>query len=324
MKHGTIRRVCSIVIGLAAVGGCQDREQGDQRAAGDKISLAFVTNNPSDFWKIATKGVEKAEKEFGVKCEVRLPPNGSAAEQKQITEDLVAAGIKGMAISPVDPANQTEMLNAACERMHVICHDSDAPDSKRMCYVGTINYKAGLEAGKLVKEVLPDGGKIMLFVGTLDASNARERRRGLMDAIKGTKIEVIDTRTDDTDRVRAKANVEGTLTAHPDVACLVGLWEYNGPAILNAVRDAKRAGLIPVVCFDENAKTLEGIRDGHIHATVVQSPYDFGYHSVRILAAVAKGDMSVVPENKIYEVPVKVIRKDNVEAFRKKLEALLQ
>lgn len=302
---------------VAGIGtGCEDQ------SAPSEPFFAFVTNNPSDFWKIASKGVEKAEKEFGVRCEMRLPID--TADQKRIVEDLITRGVTGMAISPIDPANQTELLNRACERMHVICTDSDAAESNRLCYVGTINYEAGRQAGELIKEVLPDGGKIMIFVGTLDAQNAQDRRRGLMDVIKDTRIEVIDTRTDNTDRARAKQNVEDTLTSYPDVAALVGLWEYNGPAILNAVMDAGRAGKIPIVCFDENADTLQGVRDGTIHATVVQSPFDFGYHSVRILKALADGDTSVIPENKIYEVPVKVIRQSNVDEFQKQLQALMQ
>ena len=86
------------------------------------------------------------------------------------------------------------------------------------------------------------GGRIALFVGKLDARNAQERLQGIKEAIAGSKIEIIDVRTDDTDQVRAKANVSEMLVSHPDVAALVGLWSYNGPAILNAVRDAGRIG----------------------------------------------------------------------------------
>src|SRR5215207_1535423 len=47
--------------------------------------LAFVTNNPSDFWTIARKGVEKADGELAdVTAEFKMPPNGTAAEQRQI------------------------------------------------------------------------------------------------------------------------------------------------------------------------------------------------------------------------------------------------
>src|SRR5207244_5379388 len=55
--------------------------------------------------------------------------------------------------------------------------DSDAPDSNRMAYIGTDNIAAGKQAGALIREALPNGGKIMLFVGKIDAQNAKERDR---------------------------------------------------------------------------------------------------------------------------------------------------
>ena len=117
----------------------------------------------------------------------------------------------GIAISPVDPANQTAMLNDAAKQALVFTHDSDAPDSKRECYVGTDNVAAGRQAGELIKEALPQGGKIAIFVGKLDARNAQERLQGIKEAIAGSTIEIIDVRTDDTDQVRAKANVSEML-----------------------------------------------------------------------------------------------------------------
>jgi ribose transport system substrate-binding protein len=43
--------------------------------------------------------------------------------------------------------------------------DSDAPDTSRVCYVGTDNVAAGRQAADFIKQALPDGGKIMVFVG---------------------------------------------------------------------------------------------------------------------------------------------------------------
>ncbi|MEX2215835.1 MAG: sugar-binding protein [Phycisphaeraceae bacterium] len=282
---------------------------------GKQPDVAFVTNNPSDFWQIAKAGVQKAEKEFGIVCEIRMPANGTAQEQKQIVEDLIARGIKGMAISPKDSANQTDLINSACAKMNVLCHDSDAPATNRLAYVGSNNVTAGHAAGELVKEILPDGGKIVLFVGSKDAQNAQERIAGLRKAIEGTNIEVVDVRTDETDRVKAQNNVADTITNSPDVKCFVGLWSYNGPAILEAVKKANKLGQIHIVAFDEEDATLQGVKEGHIHATVVQDPYMFGYESVRILAQLMKKEDPKIPANKIIEVPVKKIKKDNVDAY---------
>jgi ribose transport system substrate-binding protein len=231
---------------------------------GGTVNVAFVTNNPSDFWQIAKAGVTKAEAEFGVTCDFQMPPEGTAADQQRIVEALMAKGVKGMAISPNDPANQTDLLNRVAAQMPLITHDSDAPNSKRLAYVGTNNYKAGQEAGKLIKEVLPNGGKIMLFVGRIDAQNALERSNGIKDTLKGTNIQVLDIRTDGTDRAKAKSNVEDTIARYPDIGCLVGLWSYNTPSIISAVKDAGKAGTIPIVGFDEEDDTLQGVLDGHV------------------------------------------------------------
>ena len=69
--------------------------------------------------------------------------DGTAAEQQRIIDDLLAKGIKGIAISPVDPANQTAMLDRAAAQAVVVTQDSDAPTSKRECYIGTDNVAAG-------------------------------------------------------------------------------------------------------------------------------------------------------------------------------------
>ncbi len=237
-------------------------------------------------------------------------------------EDLLAKGVDGIAISPVDPANQTAMLDDAAQRTLVFTHDSDAPASKRECYVGTDNVAAGRQAGELIKSVLPQGGKIMLFVGQIDARNAQERLQGIKETIAGTKIEILDVRTDDTDRVRAKANVAETLVAHPDVAALVGLWSYNGPAILNAVRDANKIGQVPIITFDEEDETLTGVKSGAIAGTVVQQPFEFGYQAMTLMAKVLAGDRSGIPPSRQVFIPTRVLRQNDVDEFRKKLTEL--
>jgi len=288
-----------------------------------KTRLAFVTNNASDYWTIARKGVEKADAELdNVTVDFKLPGEGTAAEQKRIIDDLISTGINGIAISPVDPDNQTQLSNDTAKKALVITQDSDAPNSDRALYIGTDNVAAGRQAGDLVKEALPNGGKIMVFVGKSDARNAAERFQGLRESLQGSKVEIIDIRTDDTDRARAKTNAADTLTKYPDIAGMVGLWSYNGPAILNAVKDANKVGQVKIVCFDEEDETLAGVKEGSIYATVVQQPFEFGYQSVKLMAQILGGDKSAIPANKIINVPTLVIKKDSVEEFQKKINQL--
>jgi ribose transport system substrate-binding protein len=292
--------------------------------AQEKKTLAFVVNVPADFWTIARAGTDKAQAELpNYNIEFYIPGEMSAAAQKKILEDLLAKGVAGVAISPVNPDDSTAILNEVASKAVLITHDADAPASNRLMYVGTDNVAAGRQAGELMKKALPDGGKAMLFVGTMDAANARERSQGIKEAIAGTKIEIIDIRTDGGDQAKAKANVEDTLTKYPDIDLLVGLWAYNTPQIYNAVKALGKAGSVKIVGFDEDQQTLKGVAEGVIDGTVVQQPFEFGYQSMINMAKLIEGDKSVIPENKLQIVPTQIVDKSNVKDFGDNLKKLL-
>lgn len=318
--------VCTLLLALV-IAGCKPSNSGGSgtnTGAGTKHKLAFVTNNASPFWVIARKGTEKAAQDIpNIEVEFRIPSDSTAAEQQRIIDDLLAKGIHGIAISPVDPANQTQLLNRAAEQTLVVTQDSDAANSNRVCYIGTDNVAAGRQAGELVKEALPQGGKIMVFVGVLDAANAQQRNQGLKEALAGSNIQIIDVRTDNTDRVRAKSNAADTLVNHPDIAGMVGLWSYNAPAILLAVKEANKVDKVKIIAFDDEDETLGGIKEGAIYATVAQQPYEFGYRSMQLMAKYLDGDKSMVPASKQIFVPTIAVKKANVEEYTKQLNERL-
>ncbi len=287
------------------------------------LSLAFVTNGTDPFWTIARRGVEKFESEDPtVKVDFREPPNGTPAEQKAVLDDLVVKGVQGIAISVKSPANQIDMINDVAKKALVFTQDSDAPDTNRTCYVGTDNVAAGKQVGEEIKKACPGGGKIMCFVGDKTAGNAQGRYKGITDDLKGSNIQILDLRTDDADRVRAKANAADAMVANPDLVCLVGLWSYNGPAIYNAVKQANKLGKIKIVCFDEDPQTLAGVKEGNISATVVQQPFEFGYQCAKMMSQYLRGAKFIIPRSKQVYVPTQVIDKSSVDAFWDKLKKL--
>ena len=293
--------------------------------AADKKQIAFVVNVPADFWVIARRGLEKAAKELpNYDVQMYIPGEMSAAAQKRIMEDLLAKGVAAMTISPVNPDNSTDILNQVAAKAALFTVDGDAPKSNRIMYIGTDNVAAGRQHGELIKKALPNGGKIMLFVGTMDAANAQERVKGIKEVLAGTKVEIVDIRTDGGDQAKAKANVEDTLTKYPNIDLLSGLWAYNTPQIYNAVKAGGKEGKVKIIGFDEDQQTLKGISEGVIEGTVVQQPYEFGYQSVKELARYLEGDRSMVPENKQQIIPTKIIDKTNVKEFAASVREMLK
>ncbi|MBK6939115.1 MAG: sugar-binding protein [Planctomycetes bacterium] len=305
----------ALILALAVL-GCGER-------SADATRVAFITNGSADFWAIARSGVQEAERSTGVTCDFHVPAEANAEAQQRLIETVIARGARALAISPLDSDNQVPMLDEAAKALQLVCVDSDAPRSKRLAYVGTDNVGAGRAAGNLLKEILPSGGRIMLFVGRMDAQNAKERTQGIREAIAGSGVEIVDIRTDLGDPAKAKANVQDTLAAHPDIAGLVGLWSYDGPAILTAVEEAGRAGRVAIVTFDEEDAVLAGIERGVIAGTIVQDPWRFGHDAVVLMAKLARGEPTGAPPSGIIDVPVRTIRRADVAAFRADLRAKL-
>jgi ribose transport system substrate-binding protein len=172
----------------------------------------------------------------------------------------------------------------------------------------------------------------------VDQDNAKRRRQGVIDELLdrshdpsrfdkpgseliGSKYTIVDTRTDDFKKDKAKSNVSSALAAYPDLGCMVGLFAYNPPICLDALPPEKK-GKMKIVGFDEDQDTLKGIKAGHIAGTIVQNPYKYGYESVRILAALARGDRSVLPASKKVDIPAREITSANVDEFAAELKKL--
>jgi len=320
-------------------GSASGASSGGGAAGNDSATtrVGFVTNCAVEFWAVAEAGARVAAKANDVDLVVRMPPNATTAEQKRYLEDLVSSGIDGIAISPKDPDNMTALLNGVAERCLLITHDSDAPKSNRLCYIGVENYEAGRMCGQLLEEAMPDGGPVVIVVGTLDQDNARHRRQGVIDYLLGrepdaTRFDPIDaelkndkweiraTSTDNMDAQKCKAVIQDWLTRWSDLKGMVGLFAYEPPVILDAVREAGRLDEIKIAGFDEDAGTLQGIKDGEIHGTVVQNPYEYGRQSVALLAKLARESdaarrKELLPKDGVIVVPARQIRKDNVDAF---------
>jgi len=156
--------------------------------------------------------------------------------------------------------------------------------------------------------------KILAGVQTPDAGEIRVEGRAVrIDSVRAAEMLGI-----------ALIHQELNLCDNLDIACMVGLFAYNAPMCLEAIKGAGKVGKIKIVSFDEQDATLQGIKDGAVHGTVSQQPYQYGRHSVRILAALARKDESVLPPKGFLEVQSTIVKKDNVDGFWEELKKLRQ
>jgi len=315
-----MKRIASTAIALVLAAAFAAGAQAE-----DKKKLAFVVNGASDFWKAAEAGVKAAQAELpNYDLTLKYPEQSAAAIQIRLMDDLVAAGYSGIMVSAVDPKTESDALNRIGKEVALFTTDSDAPQTSRIAYIGSSNTDAGKQAGELVLKALPDGGKCMGFVGLLGADNAKERIEGFKQVAGAHNIEMVDVRTDDHDQGRARANVDDTLVAHPEINCMVGFYSYNPPRIYESLRDNGKLGQITVIAFDEDPITLGAVKEGSFAGTVVQQPFEWGYQGMKLMAAYLKGDKSGVPADGLIIIPGIVVTKDNVDKFQADFQAKLK
>jgi ribose transport system substrate-binding protein len=217
----------------------------------------------------------------------------------------------------------TPLLDKVAAKMPVVVHDSDAPKSQRKSFVGTNNVEAGRLAGQAAIDALKAAnitkGKVALFVGRIDMQNSIDRKQGIDETLgKQPGITILPVFLDGADRNKAKKNVEDALARYPDLVMVIGLWSYNGPAMVDAVKASTRAKKPLVVAFDEEEETLKAVQDGTIFGTIVQRPFQFGFQSMKALKDVKDG--KTIPT--FIDTTVQKIDKSNLTAFWTELREL--
>ncbi len=303
-SNSRLLRGCAAAAALFALAGCSNSNSSNgagpnQVSSGTPTngapaaapagapSYMLITNGLSPFWDAMTKGMNDEGAKLKVNVSWQGPNPSDSAHQISIFHDAMAKGVDGIGMSSVDPSAITPLINQAVgQGVPVISFDSDAANSKRLAYVGTNNYEAGFKIGQYVKTLFPNGGKLVAFVGTMSQENAIDRYRGLQDALKGTNITFLaPPLLDNQDKTKAQTNVQDAVQRYQGQGLngLVGLYSYDGPAILNVVKQENLLGKIKVICFDGDPETLAGLKDGTVDVTVVQKPYMFGKISILLL-----------------------------------------
>lgn len=317
--------VALVAAGLAVLPACNKKS--------DKIRIGVVTNCTADFWSICEAGANKAAKEYDVELQFRQPEKAfDASVQMPIVEAWAKQGLNGIAVSVIDPKGQTEDLTRIAKKLPLITMDNDADQTGRLCYIGIDNYEGGKAVGRLVKKALPSGGTVAVFIGSTKSANGKGRTQGVLDELAGQKDAVGEDAThpskpdlkgkkfgkyflvdgeakEDNSPGNAAAVASGVLgrvQGLPDL-CMVGLYAYNPPAILEVAKAKAMVGKLKIIGFDEDWETLKAIAAGEIEATVVQDPFMYGYKSVAALAAKAKGDDSKLVKDPI---PYRIVTKD--------------
>jgi len=245
----------------------------------------FVAANITlPYWQEAQAGFQDAARGMAVKVEFVGPTSYSPEEELAAFRQAVAAQPSGILVSPAQAELFNKEIDAAVQAgIPVICVDSDAPESKRILFIGTDNVNAGIQSGRRMGEILRGQGQIVVITvpGQL---NLEERLRGVEEVFKQYPgIKIMKTIDDKGDPRIANDEIAKMLEAKTKIDGILCLEASGGPGAAEALHRLDMDGKIPIVAMDKNPDTLDWIERGSIAATVAQKSYTMAFYGLRLL-----------------------------------------
>src|SRR5579863_2477831 len=239
----------------------------------DERYIFVASNVKLPYWDEAEAGLREGSKAMGVKAELTGPDTYSPEQELDAFQKAVAQKPAGIMLAATRPELfKSAIDNAVTEGIPVICVDGDVPDSKRVLFIGTDNFRAGTESGKRMADILKGSGKVIVITipGQL---NLDERLKGVEDALKKYPgIKIVHTLDDKGDPRSANDQISALL-GKEKVDGIICLEASGGSGSAEALHRLDQTGKVAIVAFDKDPETLEAIEKGWINATIVQKPY---------------------------------------------------
>lgn len=255
---------------------------GSQHAATEKYYLV-ATNVKVPYWQQAAAGLSHAAAQLQVQAEFVGPESYDPKAQHEQFLKVLGKKPTGILVSVSDPAVlQADIDNAIAQGIPVITVDSDAPGSKRLAFIGTDNYKAGVMGAKIVADKLQGKGSVVVF--TIEGQgNLQERLRGYKDVFEAhPSIKIVEIVNMQGDPRIAFDKTKELLEKKTKVDAFVCLEAIACPEVADVLERQKAAGVV-VVAMDTDQRTLEAIKKGLITATIGQKPFSMAFLGVKLL-----------------------------------------
>jgi ABC-type sugar transport system substrate-binding protein len=283
----------------------------------ETVKLGFITKFPVDFFFTLENAAKKWDKaQPGAKVLFAQGKSGTDdAGEIAAIQNLVAQGVKGIAITPTSAAVVPALDKARKAGVKVVLMDNDIPSWKgKTSVVATNNFKGGVLAGKYLATKLKAGDTLGILQGVPGVPALDARVSGMLSGLGAMRgqIKVVSKLRTDCDQTKGAAAAQTMLTANQNLTAIYGAC---GPPILGAIQSVKNAGIDPggimLVGFDAGPDEIAAIKAGTETASVAQFAAKIGSLGIATLYNAVKG--KPVPKN--VDTGTALVTKANASKF---------
>jgi ribose transport system substrate-binding protein len=273
-----ILHLVSVMLPLAVLLSCGSAHDSDE------YYVLVSANLQIPYWKAAGAGFNNAATQFKVRSDFSGPPTFDPKAERDALEQAVQKKATGILLDVTDEALLKDSIDkAVAAGIPVITIDSDAPASKRLFFIGTNNYQAGLVGGQRLAQELKGKGNVVVFTNP-GQPNMQDRLRGYQEALARSpniKItRVVDIQGDP--RIAFDTTTQIVGKERDKVDAFVSLEALSGKEVANVLNSYHVTGKT-VMAMDTDPETLDAIKTGTIAATIAQKPYTMAFVGLQML-----------------------------------------
>lgn len=278
--------------------------------------IAFiVADMANESQAFSSKQFQKYGKDYNFDV-ITLDAKGDAQAETQAVNNAVAQKVKAIFVNPND-INAIVPALAAAKKAGVVVgmFSSDLPKDKaenRDFFVGVNDNQAGEAAAKAFIDKFPNGANIVEIGGQSGHDAQIKRHDGFNNAIKGSKIKVIDYKAcQQWATEQAMTIMEDMITKEgPKIDGIFCHWDNGATGVIQAMKAANMSGKF-LVAVDGCRAGFDQVRKGDQSVTIMQNFTNMSKKSLELARKVINGEKV----EQINFIPLDIVSKDNIDSF---------
>jgi ribose transport system substrate-binding protein len=273
------------------------------------IGVAFPQDD-NPFYIAMLRGVRARAQELGWDV-VAVSSNEDKLRQINGVQDLIARGVKGVLISPIDATGVNAAYDAAAAaKVPIVSVARGSTSPNQTLHVAMDEKQIGRDIAEWTAKQLGGKGKVAMLLGPSGAPTFRNLAEGYTEVMsKYPGISIVFRTDGPLTRERGLKNAEDALVANPDLAAIYTANDDVALGATQAVLASNRKGKTLVTGMNGVPPALRALKEGNLAMTVELNPVIWGQMGVDVLAEYLKGS-KVEPRVFIKHV---IIDKDNID-----------
>jgi ribose transport system substrate-binding protein len=260
--------------------------------ADDKITIGVsLPQDDNPFYIGMLKGIRARAGELGWDV-ATVSSNEDKLKQINGVQDLVAKGVKGILISPIDAVGVNAAYDAAAAaKIPIVSLARGSTSPNQTIHVAMDEVQVGRDIAEWTAKKLGGKGKVAMLLGPSGAPTFRNLAQGYTEVMaKYPDIQIVFKTDGPLTRERGLKNTEDALVAHPDLKAIYAANDDLALGAMQAVLAANRGGETIVTGMNGVPPALRAVKEGNIAMTVELNPVLWGRLGVDVLATFLKGD----------------------------------